>query len=102
MVEDVDLGLKRPSTFLLKIREKLLVVMGEVDIGTIPATITPINQVTMVDFCVYLALLTMLMVVFVKMKGVIVGVVVQDVEVGLDISASINFTMIEKVLMLII
>ena len=47
MVEDVYLGLKRPATLLFTIMEKVIVVMGEVDIGLILATISPINQVTM-------------------------------------------------------
>ena len=37
-MEDVNLGLMIPDTFTLEIWEKLLVVMGEVNIGIIPAT----------------------------------------------------------------
>ena len=43
MVADVDLGLKIPTTFILATLEKLLVVIGEVDIGPIPDIIFPIT-----------------------------------------------------------
>ena len=33
MMEDEDLGIKRPSTLLFKILENFLIMMGEVDIG---------------------------------------------------------------------
>ena len=33
IMEDVDLGLKRPATIIFKIAEKLLMVMVNVDIG---------------------------------------------------------------------
>ena len=57
MMADVDLGLHRPSTLTLGIRKKLLVVIGEAGIGSIPATIPPITEVTMLDCCVYLLIL---------------------------------------------
>ena len=50
MVADVYIGLKKPATFPLTIWKKLLVVMGEVNIGPRPATLYPITQVTMVDY----------------------------------------------------
>ena len=96
MMADVDIGLKIPATFPLVIWYKPLVVMGEVGIGTIPDTLPPITKVTMVYCCVYLVLITMLMVVFMKMKEVIVGVIVQDVKVGLNISATLPFKMLDK------
>ena len=58
-------------------------VIGEVGIGPILATITPMTQVTMVDYCLYLVLLAMLMIVFTKMEEVIAGLIIQDMEVGL-------------------
>ena len=76
------------SYFTLEIMEKLLVVMGELDIGARPATITSITQVTMVDFLVYL-----------NLKDEIVVGMVQGVEVGLKISSTLTFIMLEKVLM---
>ena len=45
---DVYIGLKIPATFHLAIQEKLLMVMGELDIGPRPFTFTPITQLTMV------------------------------------------------------
>ena len=92
MIAEVDIGLKRPATFPLTKLDKLLVVIGEVNMGTRPATLPPINQATMVDCCVYLVLLVILMIVFIKTKYVIVGVILQDVEVGLKRSATLHFT----------
>ena len=42
MMEDVYLGLKRSATIPFTIVDKLLMVMGEVDIGIIPSPIPPI------------------------------------------------------------
>ena len=80
----MDLGLKRSATFPLAIWDKLLVVMVEVDIGLIPATLPPITQVIMVYCCVYLVIIAICMMVFIKMKHLIVGVMVQDMEVGIS------------------
>ena len=90
MMVDVDLDLKIPETSPLAIWEEMLVEMVEVDIGPIPATLPPITQVTMVDCLVYL-----------NLKDDILGVMVQDVEVGLKISATLTFTMTEKVFMVV-
>ena len=73
-------------------------VIGEVYIGSIPDTITTITQFTMVYCCVYLVLLAMYMIVFVKVKVVIVGVMLQDVKVGIKILSTRAFTMMKKVL----
>ena len=67
MVE-VDLGIKIPANFTIEIWEKLLVMMGEVDIGTIPDTPPPITHRNMVDCCIYLVFLTTWMIVFMKIK----------------------------------
>ena len=47
---DVYTGLKIPDTIHISIEEKLLVVIVELDIGPIPATLITITQVTMVDY----------------------------------------------------
>ena len=39
--KEVGPGLKRPTTLPLEVLEQELMLMGEVDIGTIPATLTP-------------------------------------------------------------
>ena len=78
MMAGVDIVLKISTTFHLATWKKLLAVIGEVEISPTPATITPITHVTMVDSCVYLVLLVMLMIVFIKMKEVIVVAMVQD------------------------
>ena len=59
MTSDVDIGLKRLAMFPLTIKEKMLVVMRELDIGNRPATITP--------------------------KEDIVGVMIQGMVVGMNI-----------------
>ena len=51
----------------------------EVDIYPIPSTLLPIYQVNMVYSCFYLVLLDVFMKVFMKIKQVIVGVMVEDV-----------------------
>ena len=51
MMVDVDLGLNRPYTSPLEIREKLLAVMGEVGIGIRLATLPTITQVNMANCC---------------------------------------------------
>ena len=89
MMADVDLGLNIQVNSPLTILENLLVAMGEVDIGPIPATLPPITQVTMVYCCAYLVLLAMWVILLMKTKEVIVEVMVQDVEVGLKRSYTI-------------
>ena len=84
MMADVYLVLNIPAIFTLAVLDKLLVITGDVDIVSRPATITPITQVTMVYCCLYLFLLAILMIVFMKIKKVIVGVTMKDVEVGLN------------------
>ena len=49
MMEEGDLGLNIPETLSLRISEKVLMVMGEVDIGLRPCTLPPIIQVLLVD-----------------------------------------------------
>ena len=99
MVSDLDLGLKRPDNFPLAIWEKLLVVNKDLDIGTRPDNITPITQVTMVDFCVYLFHIAMWIIVFIKMKNVMAGVMVKDRGLDLKRSATLTFKIMDKVLM---
>ena len=99
MIPDVDLGIKRPDTLPLTITEKQFMVIGEVNIGTNPAFITTTTQVTMVDFCVYLLLLIFFMKLSMSMKYVIVVSMMSDVYLGLKIPATIHFTIVDKVLM---
>ena len=47
--EEVEIGLKIPATIPIKIVDKLLIMMGEVDIGIIPATIPLITHVEMIE-----------------------------------------------------
>ena len=93
MILDVGLGLNRPSTLPLTKLKKLFMVIGELYIGSRPDNITPITQVAMVDCCAYQFLFVVTIIVFMTMKYVIVGIVMEDVEVLLNISATINFTM---------
>ena len=56
----------------------------------------------MVDSCLYLVLFYMCMILFIKIKEVIVGEVVQDVEVGIKISTTPTCIIIDKVLMVMV
>ena len=67
-MEEVDIGLKGPSIFSLPIRDKLTMVMGEVDIVPRPTTLPPITKATMVDCCVYMFILAIYMIVLMKIK----------------------------------
>ena len=42
-MEDFYLGLNRAATFPISIMKRVLILMGDVDIGLIPATISPIT-----------------------------------------------------------
>ena len=63
-MEDVELGLKRSATLPFTITEKVLMFMGEVDIGLRPAILPPIIQVSLVDHWIFL---------FVVMREVYIG-----------------------------
>ena len=76
-------------------------VVVEVYICPRPSTFPPITQVFMVYVGVYLVLLVMLMILFMKKKEVIVGVMVQDLEVGLKRSATLTFKIMDKVLIVV-
>ena len=78
MMVYVDLDLKRPANFLITIQDKLLLVMGELDIGPRPSTIHPITHVTMTDCLLYM-----------NFKEEIVRVMVQDMEVGIKRSTTL-------------
>ena len=54
MMEEVDLVLNIPATLPFKNVEKVLIVMGEVDIGPRPSNLPPIIQVVLVDHLVSL------------------------------------------------
>ena len=96
---DIDIGIKMPDTSPLGILEKMLMALEEVDICSRPVTLPPISQVTMLYFCLYMLLLVVSMIVFMEMKEVILGLVMEDVEVGPKRSANFPFKSTEKVLM---
>ena len=98
MIEDVDLGLKRTATISIEILWKVFMVTEDVDIVLRPATLPTISQVIMLDSCVYLLLLIVFVELFMSMKEVKVVVMMQDMELGLKITATITFTITEKVL----
>ena len=54
MMEGVDLVLNIPATLPFKNVEKVLIVMGEVDIGPRPSNLPPLIQVGLVDHLVSL------------------------------------------------
>ena len=67
--------------------------------GPSPSTITPITQVTMLYCCVYLLILIVLMILLMKMQEVVVRFMTEGVEVDLQRSSNLPFTMPEKSLM---
>ena len=83
MTEDVDLALKRPATLILTITEKVLMVMGDVDIGIRTATISTIIYINVVDYWVYLLLLVMFTKVLMVTKEVILVANMEVVDLGL-------------------
>ena len=78
MMSDIDLGLKRTATIPLVIMEKLLMVIGYVDIFPKPYNLPPITQFTMVYCCISLLLLVVFMKFFMKSKEVIVLANMED------------------------
>ena len=68
MMEDVDLGLNITATLNFTIVEKVLMVIVEVDIGILPATLPPITHMTMFNCCVYLMLLVVFSNLLMSMK----------------------------------
>ena len=67
MVE-VDIGIKRTATLTFEIVEKYLMLMGEEDMGLIPATIPPTYQVAMLDCWVYQFLIVLLTIIFMDIR----------------------------------
>ena len=55
-VQCAELGLKRPTTIPSKMLEKLLMTLGEVDIGLGPAPLIPIIRVMMVYHLVFIVM----------------------------------------------
>ena len=98
-MEDLHLGLNITANLSFTIAEKVLTVMGEVDIGLRPATPPPITHVGMVDYWVYLLLLVPPTKVFTVMKKVIVVVMMEELDLGLKRISTITFKIVEKVLM---
>ena len=91
MIEDLDLGLNRPSTIIFIIVEKVLVVLGYVYVGLRPATIPPITLVTMVYCCVYFLLLVVFTKVFMEKREVMVVLMMEYMDLGIKILATIPF-----------
>ena len=65
MMEDADLGLKRPATIIFKIAEKVLMLRGDVEIGLRPPPIPTIIHMAMVDCWVYLLIIVLFKKVFI-------------------------------------
>ena len=98
MVEGVDFGLKRPSTLIFKIMDKVLIVVGDVDIVIRPANISPKTQFTMLYCYVYLSFLSISTKVCTVIKEVIVVVIREDMFLCLNRTAIIPLTITEKLL----
>ena len=94
MTEEVDLGLNRLATILFTTTDKMLIVMGEVDIGLRTATLPPINQVILLYYWYFMLLLVLLTKVFMLMKEFIVVVIIEEMDLGLKRPATLPFTIV--------
>ena len=77
-------------------------VIVEIGIGPITATIPPIHQVNIVDCCVYLVLLAVFKNVFMIIKPLILGVMVEFMEFSHKRVANLTFTITDKVLTMVV
>ena len=77
MVGDLGLSINIPDTIYFSIMDKLFMLIGEVDIDIIPATLPPITQLTMVDCCVYMLLIFGFTKLFMEIKDVILVVMME-------------------------
>ena len=68
LVLEVQLGIKRPAIIPITILEQELVLTIEVDIGIIPATLPPIDQVAVANVLVDKFLLVLLAKLFIVMR----------------------------------
>ena len=102
MMEDLDLGLKRPANLLFTVVEQELMVMGDLDIGLRPDNIPPITHKIMLDWFVYLFLLDVSKKLFMEMEEVIVLMIMEDVYLGLNRPDTLPFTTMDKVLMVMV
>ena len=76
-------------------------VMGDVELGIRLSTIPHITHMTIVDCWVYILLIFLFKKVFTVTKYVIVAVMTEEMDLGLKRPATITFTIMEKVLMVI-
>ena len=65
---DIYSGLKIPDTLPFSIVDKVLIVIGELDIGLRPATLPPVTQVTVVYCWASRFILVLLINFFIKMR----------------------------------
>ena len=102
VMEYVGLGVKIIANIIFTNMERVLMLMKEVEIDIRPDTVPPIIQVVMVDCWVYLLLLFLFTDVFVVMKEMIVVVIMEEVDLGLNRLATLNLTTTEKVFMVMV
>ena len=83
--DNVRYGFRSQETiqYLFKIVEKVLMVMGEVDICLRPATIPPITQVTMIYCCPYLLIIVVFTKLFIVIQEVILVAMAEVVDLCL-------------------
>ena len=107
---ELDLGHILPSTLPLAISNQELMFEEEVDICLIPDTILIMVKVNMVDSLFFKKILLVAIGELdlgtipdtIPPKEDIVGVMVQDMELGLNISTTCPCSLLEKVLMMLI
>ena len=87
----MDLGLKRPGTLLFTVTDKVFMVMGDLEIGLRPSTLPPIIPVDVVCCRIYLLIFIMLKTLFMVMKAVIVVVMMEYVDLGVNTPTTLPF-----------
>ena len=80
MVQDAEVGLKRSSTITFIMLDKVLMVMGEVDIFIRPALLHPVIKIILVDNWVFIV------------------IVMAEVYIGLRPSNFLRITMVDYTL----
>ena len=107
---ELDLGHILPSTLHIAISKQELMFKGEVDICLIPDTILIMVKVNMVDSLFFKKILLVAIGELdlgtipdtIPPKEDIVGVMVQDMELGPNISTTFPCSLLEKVLMVLV
>ena len=76
----VGLGFKRPATLTFKIVDKVLMMMGDIDIGLRPATFPTITQLEMLACWVSIFILGLFTKLLIVVKEIITVMMMEEVN----------------------